>query len=118
MESMDSNMLGHEQLKSILIEDEGLELHAEEVLIIDTLSIIRQAGGDSKYQRIVLLCLGITGIFIFGIIFLMSHMQAQPNVLCSSGNDNYITIGRQDSFHRVFACFSFIITCALIQSVG
>jgi len=88
--SMESEMGGHEQLRNILIEHNEPEIQGEEVVIFETLNIIKQSGGDGNYQKLALLGLLIPAISIFFIIVMMPAMQVIPNVLCTNGDTDYI----------------------------
>lgn len=44
--SVESEIGGHEQLKTVLMDDDANDFHGEEVKVFDTLSIIQHSGGD------------------------------------------------------------------------
>lgn len=85
--SVESEIGGHEQLKSVLMGVEEHDIQGEEVMVCDSLSIIRQSGGDGNYQKLMLTGIILPGIAIFFIIVMMPYMQLVPNpILCKSAD--------------------------------
>jgi len=89
MASLESGIGGYEEIGAMLLKDCDSETPEEEVVVVDTLSINNQSGGDSKYQCLALFFLMMPAIAIFSVILMVPSMQVQPNVLCATEDGGY-----------------------------
>lgn len=89
MASLESGIGGYEDMDSALLKDFEISMPQEEVLILDTLSINKHSGGDSKYQCLALLFLMIPAVAIFSVVLMVPSMQMQPSVLCANEDGEF-----------------------------
>lgn len=85
--SIESELGGHEQLKSLLMEETAQnEFVGEKVEVAESATLIRKSGGNFLYQKLALVGLIVPGIAIFFVLVMMPSMMKVPELMCYKEN--------------------------------
>jgi len=88
--SVESEIGGHEQLKSILLEKDTSPIDDQNpIKVSDSTTLIQESGGDGKFQKLAYLGIFLPSLAAFYVLMMMPMMQVTPDLVCADKNSEY-----------------------------